>query len=118
MLPERLNLHTGDHPGMSLVSTLLDGRNYLPWSRSVILALGAKQTLGFVDGTCEKPLGNKDEIEQWERVDCVVIAWLRHSCMLLQHEICGKNWKQDLERVMALYYMKFRGKLHLLPKGK
>ncbi|KAL0358417.1 UNVERIFIED_CONTAM: hypothetical protein Sangu_0691100 [Sesamum angustifolium] len=79
MLPEILKLHTGNHPRMSLVSSLLDGRNYLPWSQSVRLALGAKQKLGFVDGTSEKPLGNKDKIEQRERVECMVISWLLNS---------------------------------------
>ncbi|KAL0416250.1 UNVERIFIED_CONTAM: Retrovirus-related Pol polyprotein from transposon RE1 [Sesamum latifolium] len=68
-LSEKLKLRGGDHPGMSLVSAPLDGRNYLSWSRSIRLALGAKQKLGFIDGTYGKPSGNKDEMEQWERVD-------------------------------------------------
>ncbi|KAL0320386.1 UNVERIFIED_CONTAM: hypothetical protein Sradi_5300100 [Sesamum radiatum] len=78
-LPERRKLLTGDHPGMSLVSAPLDGRNYLSWSRSIKLALGAKQKLGFIDGTCQKLTKNKDEIEQWERVDCMVVSWLLNS---------------------------------------
>ncbi|KAL0411948.1 UNVERIFIED_CONTAM: hypothetical protein Slati_3784500 [Sesamum latifolium] len=78
-LPERLKLHGGDHPGMSLISVLLAGRNYLSWSRSIRLALGAKQKLGFIDGTYGKPSGNKNEIEQWERVDCMVVSWLLNS---------------------------------------
>ncbi|KAL0331756.1 UNVERIFIED_CONTAM: Retrovirus-related Pol polyprotein from transposon RE2 [Sesamum angustifolium] len=77
--PERLKLHGGDHPGMSLVSVPLDGSNYLSWSRSVKLALGAKQKLGFIDGTCDKPTENKAELEQWQRVDCMVVSWLLNS---------------------------------------
>ncbi|KAL0299468.1 UNVERIFIED_CONTAM: Retrovirus-related Pol polyprotein from transposon RE1 [Sesamum radiatum] len=77
--PEKLKLHGGDHPGMSLVSVPLDGSNYLSWSRSVKLALGAKQKLGFIDGTCGKPTENKAELEQWQRVDCMVVSWLLNS---------------------------------------
>ncbi|KAL0429123.1 UNVERIFIED_CONTAM: hypothetical protein Sradi_0538300 [Sesamum radiatum] len=76
---ERLKLHGGDHPGMSLVSVPLDGSNYLSWSQSVRLALGAKQKLGFIDGTCDKPTENKAELEQWQRVDCMVVSWLLNS---------------------------------------
>ncbi|KAL0416140.1 UNVERIFIED_CONTAM: hypothetical protein Slati_3445900 [Sesamum latifolium] len=69
--PKKLRLHVGDHPGMSLVIAPFDGRNYLSWSRSIKLALGAKHKLDFIDGTCKKPEKGKDEMEQWERVDCM-----------------------------------------------
>ncbi|KAL0411194.1 UNVERIFIED_CONTAM: hypothetical protein Slati_3709100 [Sesamum latifolium] len=61
---------------MSLVSVPLDGSNYLSWSQSVRLALGAKQKVGFIDGTCDKPTENKAELEQWQRVDCMVVSRL------------------------------------------
>ncbi|KAL0402447.1 UNVERIFIED_CONTAM: hypothetical protein Slati_4274600 [Sesamum latifolium] len=77
--PERLRLHGGDHPRMSLVSVPLDGNNYLSWSQSIRLALGAKQKLCFIDGTCTKPAENKEELEQWQRVDCMVVSWLLSS---------------------------------------
>ncbi|KAL0308590.1 UNVERIFIED_CONTAM: hypothetical protein Sradi_5801300 [Sesamum radiatum] len=77
--PERLRLYGGDHPGMSLVSVPLDGSNYLLWSQSVRLALGAKQKVGFIDGTCAKPAENKEELEQWQRVDCMILSWLLNS---------------------------------------
>ncbi|KAL0301907.1 UNVERIFIED_CONTAM: hypothetical protein Sradi_6467500 [Sesamum radiatum] len=49
------------------------------WSRSIKLALGAKQKLGFIDGTGQRLTKNKNEIEQWERVDCMVFSWLLNS---------------------------------------
>ncbi|KAL2232986.1 UNVERIFIED_CONTAM: hypothetical protein Sindi_1478600 [Sesamum indicum] len=64
---------------MNLVSVPLDGMNFLTWSRAIKLALGAKQKLGFIDGTCTKPEENKSEIEPWERVDCMVVSWLLNS---------------------------------------
>jgi hypothetical protein len=49
-------LHDGDSPGYVLVSLPLDGDNYHTWSRSMIMALTAKNKLGFVDGSIIKPV--------------------------------------------------------------
>ena len=45
-------LHNSDHPGMVLITAPLTGSNYLTWSRSMKIALIAKQKLGFVNGKC------------------------------------------------------------------
>jgi predicted YcjX-like family ATPase len=37
-----LYLHNGDNPGSNLVSQLLTGENYYTWSRSMLMALTAK----------------------------------------------------------------------------
>ncbi|XP_073158979.1 uncharacterized protein [Henckelia pumila] len=44
-------LHNGDHPGLSLVPTQLtgSGSNYNTWNRAMVMALTAKNKLGFVD---------------------------------------------------------------------
>ncbi|KZV53534.1 hypothetical protein F511_42283 [Dorcoceras hygrometricum] len=42
-------LQNGDHPGLLLVSNLLAGSNYNIWSRAMVVALTAKNKLGFVD---------------------------------------------------------------------
>ena len=44
-----------DCPEVSLVSQLLKGDNYALWSRAMMIALSAKNKLGFVDGTLVKP---------------------------------------------------------------
>ncbi|KAL0355837.1 UNVERIFIED_CONTAM: Copia protein [Sesamum radiatum] len=78
-ISENMRLQGGDHPGMSLVSVPLDGNNYFPWVRSIKFALGAKQKLGFIDGSCPKPTDDKNEIEQWQRTDCMVVSWILNS---------------------------------------
>ena len=40
---EEMQLQNSDHPGMTLVSVPLTGDNFLPWSRSVKIALWAKK---------------------------------------------------------------------------
>lgn len=74
-----LDLQNSDNPGMILVTSVLTGRNYLSWSRSIIIALGAMMKLGFIDGRCDKPTENASKIEQWIRVDCMVRSWLLNS---------------------------------------
>lgn len=44
-----LFLQNLDNPGMTLVSSVLTGNNYLAWSRSIEITLGAKVKLGFIN---------------------------------------------------------------------
>ncbi|KAL2238289.1 UNVERIFIED_CONTAM: hypothetical protein Sindi_1020600 [Sesamum indicum] len=45
----------------------------------MIFALGARQKIGFIDGTCPKPTQDQAEIEQWQKTDCMVITWILNS---------------------------------------
>ncbi|KAK4404009.1 Retrovirus-related Pol polyprotein from transposon RE2 [Sesamum angolense] len=79
LISDSMKLQGGDHPSMSLVSVPLDGNNYFSWVRAIKFALGAKQKLGFIDGSCHKPTNDKNEIEQWQRTDCMVVSWILNS---------------------------------------
>jgi len=52
-------VHPSEGPNSVLVTPLLDGTNYLAWSRSMIRAFGAKNKLKFVNGSMEVP--NEDD---------------------------------------------------------
>ncbi|KAJ0024487.1 hypothetical protein Pint_09321 [Pistacia integerrima] len=54
-------------------------KNYLSWSRSMKLALGAKVKLGFINGKCKMPDESAPEFDQWRRVDCMVTSWILNS---------------------------------------
>ncbi|KAL0289415.1 UNVERIFIED_CONTAM: hypothetical protein Sangu_2614600 [Sesamum angustifolium] len=56
-----LKLHSSDHPGMTLI------------------ALGVESKIGFIDGSCVKPVTTGVEQEQWRKSDCMVISWLLNS---------------------------------------
>ena len=47
------HLHNGDNPGIMLVTQPLNGDNYQTWSRSMLMALTAKNKEGFVNGSIE-----------------------------------------------------------------
>ncbi|KAL0308793.1 UNVERIFIED_CONTAM: hypothetical protein Sradi_5821600 [Sesamum radiatum] len=78
-LPEFLQLHGGDHPGMVLVSAPFDGTDFLAWRRSVVIALRAKMKLGFIDGRYPMPDKTCDTYETWIRVDSMVTSWILNA---------------------------------------
>ncbi|KAL0311653.1 UNVERIFIED_CONTAM: hypothetical protein Scaly_2920200 [Sesamum calycinum] len=76
---ENLKIQPSDNSGMGLVSNPLNGRNFLSWSRSIKIMLGAKMKLGFINGKIPKPAEDDEELEQWIRADCMVTSWLLNS---------------------------------------
>ncbi|KAL5784713.1 hypothetical protein ACOSQ2_007105 [Xanthoceras sorbifolium] len=67
-----LFLHNSDHPGMALVTTPLTRKNFLTWSRSVKIALGAKLKLNFIDESYKVPNKDSPLYDQWTRVNCMI----------------------------------------------
>ncbi|KAL2251505.1 UNVERIFIED_CONTAM: hypothetical protein Sindi_2272800, partial [Sesamum indicum] len=53
--PDILKLQPNDNLGISLVTTPLDGSNFLSWSRSIKLAVIAKTKLSFINKDAEIP---------------------------------------------------------------
>ncbi|KAL0454835.1 UNVERIFIED_CONTAM: Retrovirus-related Pol polyprotein from transposon RE1 [Sesamum latifolium] len=78
-LPEFLQLHGGDNPGMVLVSTPFDGTDFLAWRRSIVIALRAKMKLGFIDGRYTMPDITSDAYDTWIRVDSMVTSWILNA---------------------------------------
>lgn len=75
-----LHLHHSDHPGVILVSQPLAEDNYSTWSRAMMMALRAKNKVGFVDGSLEKPSSSSAaELQQWNRCNDMVKSWLLNS---------------------------------------
>ncbi|KAL0433233.1 UNVERIFIED_CONTAM: Retrovirus-related Pol polyprotein from transposon RE1 [Sesamum latifolium] len=77
--PEIMKIQPSDNPGMSLTSIPLDGSNFLTWSRSVKISLGAKMKLSFINGKIKKPEETDQTYEQWIRADYMVTSWILNS---------------------------------------
>ena len=73
-LPDPLTLHHSDTPGLILVNTPLDGRNYGEWSHSMRLSLSAKNKLGFIDGSIEAPPATDTKYPLWKCCNDLVIS--------------------------------------------
>ena len=70
------SLHQSDHPGMVLVSKVLEGDNYSTWSRAMRISLSAKDKIGFVTGSIKPPSSTDDSFPSWQRCNDMVISWL------------------------------------------
>ena len=79
-------LHHGDNPGFILVTQPLSGDNYHTWHRSMIMALTAKNKIGFVDGSISKPDPTDPLFLSWTRCNNMVLSWLLNS---VSKEIAG-----------------------------
>ncbi|GAV80218.1 UBN2_3 domain-containing protein [Cephalotus follicularis] len=70
-------LHPSDTPGINLVTEQLIGNeNYGVWSRAMLIALRAKNKVGFINGSCLKPDQNSPLLHQWERCNAIVLSWI------------------------------------------
>jgi hypothetical protein len=72
-------LHHGDSPGAILVSQQLNGDNYGSWKRAMIMALTAKNKIGFINGSLPKPsdVSESDPLGfAWCRCNNMVLSWL------------------------------------------
>ncbi|KAL5819423.1 hypothetical protein ACOSQ4_023265 [Xanthoceras sorbifolium] len=74
-------VHHSDQPGHMLVPTKLNGANYPSWSKSMILALTAKNKIGFIDGSIESPSETEHPTEYalWNQCNSIILSWLTHS---------------------------------------
>ncbi|XP_075512742.1 uncharacterized protein LOC142548320 [Primulina tabacum] len=72
-------LQNGDHPGLILVSHQLSGGNYNTWNRAMSMALTAKNKLGFVDNSIQRPHLDDLLYGAWLRCNSMVISWILNS---------------------------------------
>jgi len=72
-----LYVHNADHPGITLVSEKLTGLgNFNTWRRSMLMALGARNKVVFVDGTYPELLGDHPDFASWSRCNNIVCTWI------------------------------------------
>nr|XP_016448700.1 PREDICTED: uncharacterized protein LOC107773790 [Nicotiana tabacum] len=72
-------LHPSDSPGMFLANYVFDGKGYGGWRRGILIALYAKNKVGFIDGTSVQPNISSDSFKSWDRCNDVVISWLLNT---------------------------------------
>lgn len=68
-----------DSPGMNLINTIFDGTSYGNWKRGVLIALSAKNKLGFITGAYPPPSSQSALLTQWKRCNDMVLSWLLNS---------------------------------------
>ncbi|GKC00994.1 hypothetical protein Tco_0987130 [Tanacetum coccineum] len=104
MVNDPLYLASSDHPGMMLTNTPFNGGNFLGWSRTIKMALGAKLKLGFIDGSSPKPAVIDVDYKRWVRCDYMVTCWILNSMVaelsesFLYAQSARDLWKELEER--------------------
>ncbi|KAL0362337.1 UNVERIFIED_CONTAM: hypothetical protein Scaly_1188900 [Sesamum calycinum] len=71
--------HNLDYPPLPIISTPLNGNNWLAWSRAVRIALEGCDKLSFVDGTSIQPHEGAEAIKQWKFTDYMVLTWILNT---------------------------------------
>lgn len=72
-------LHPSNSPGMTLVNSLFNGKCFTGWSRAFVIALSAKNKLGFIDGSAVESYANSQDHKGWSRCNDMVISWILNS---------------------------------------
>lgn len=99
-----LYLSSADGPQMQLSTMLFDGGNFLNWSRNIKMALGSKNKLGFIDGSCPKPEDTSKDFNKWVRNDYMIRCWIFKSMTvgmaqsLMLMESSKQLWDELMER--------------------
>ena len=71
-------LHPSDNPGSLITPVLLKGNNYSEWAVKIWNSLQAKQKIGFINGTIQKPTTNPD-LARWMSTNSMIVGWIRTS---------------------------------------
>ncbi|KAI4351369.1 hypothetical protein L6164_005741 [Bauhinia variegata] len=74
--PSPLFLHSSDSLGVVLVSKQFDSTSFNAWKRGMIIALSAKNKLGFITGELPKPDPSSPLLQAWNICNFIVISWI------------------------------------------
>lgn len=81
-----------------------NGSNFLGWSRTVCMVLGAKMKLGFIDGSCSTPAIGDQDYQKWIHCDYMVTCWILNSMAtelsdaFFYSSSAKELWKEIVER--------------------
>ncbi|XP_074284059.1 uncharacterized protein LOC141608617 [Silene latifolia] len=72
-------IHNTDVPGIKLVNTPFGGSGFGNWRRGMLIALSAKNKIGFIDGSITQPAANSATAKNWQRCNDIVFSWILSS---------------------------------------
>ncbi|XP_076883144.1 uncharacterized protein LOC143531817 [Bidens hawaiensis] len=69
-------LHPSDYPRQIHVNDVLTDGNYIDWKQEMQNFLFAKNKIGFMDGSIQKPKEGSSDHMAWMRCDAMIKGWL------------------------------------------
>ncbi|XP_060963732.1 uncharacterized protein LOC133033137 [Cannabis sativa] len=97
-------LSTGNHPGLILVSNVLNGSNYQSWKRGITMALAAKKKISFIDGSLPRTEIDNPSLNSWLICNNMVMSWLVNSVSqeiaqsIMYFDLATDMWNDLAER--------------------
>ena len=68
-----------NNTSLQIIAHKLNGKNYLQWSRSVLMVIQGRGQLGYLDHTTTQPDESYPEYMTWDAQNSMVMAWLVNS---------------------------------------
>jgi len=113
-----LYLHPSENLVVAHVSPFLDSTNYHSWSRSMFIALSAKNKVEFINGVVQLPSISDPLYNAWLRCNNMVVSWIvrsvvvsiRHNILLMDKtdeiwiDLHSLYSQRDLLRMLDLLY--------------
>ncbi|KAK3026256.1 hypothetical protein RJ639_041632 [Escallonia herrerae] len=64
----------GDNSSLQITSHKLDGKNFLQWSRSVLLVIRGRGKMGYITGEIQRPALGDSTYGNWELNNSIFMA--------------------------------------------
>ncbi|XP_019240220.1 PREDICTED: uncharacterized protein LOC109220215 [Nicotiana attenuata] len=112
-------LHPSDYPGTVLVTKQFNGDCFGAWRRGIIIALGAKKKLGFINGSYVQSSPDSPLFEHWEQCNSMIISWILNSLDpdISQSVIYSKSAKSLWDELNQRYGQANGAKMYEVQKG-
>ncbi|XP_074265470.1 uncharacterized protein LOC141587905 [Silene latifolia] len=72
-------IHNSEITGTKLMNNLFDGTGFGNWKRGMLIALSAKNKVGFIDRSIPQPVDNAPTANNWRRCNNIVFSWILNS---------------------------------------
>ncbi|CAH9070652.1 unnamed protein product [Cuscuta epithymum] len=95
-------LSAGDQPGNLITHMILNGENYVAWSRAFSLSLKARQKFVFIDGTLRKPT-DAARVLDWDTNNSMIVSWMLRS---MESNVAASIPFHDVARTLWQYLEK------------
>lgn len=85
--------HPSENRGSVISLVELKWEKYEEWARSMYNSLQAKKKLGFINGTLKKSAEDSSEMEDWWRVNSMLVDWIiQHGRAIFEthHRVYGE----------------------------
>lgn len=111
-------LGSSDNSNTPLGVIIFNGKNYNNWSRSVKMALGAKNKLGFLDGKISKPDCKSFDYNKWIRNDYMLRCWLSATVTpsIAEQMLLVNSAKEFWDELYEMYGQSNAPELYMLKK--